>query len=378
MRIGLFGGSFDPVHREHVKLARAAAQELKLDKLFVLPSFVAPHKLQGSKADGKERAELCRIAFRGLPQAEVDEYELSRGETSYSYITCAHFRSLYPHDELFFVMGADMLENFPLWRKPEEILKNVTLAACGRATGLPVEAARKIEALYGKSPVLIPFTGEDVSSTKIRVELAFGKSPETLDEEVLKEIRKRGLYTHPAIAPALALEKEERREHSFRTALTAVKYAKREGIAEERALLACALHDCGKYVPLSSPYLTGFVPPEGVPAPVLHQFTGAYLAEHLFGIDDREIIDAIAYHTSGKENMTPLGKLVLVADMVEEGRAFEGVDELRAALDKSLDEAVIACLSRQIVFLREKNVPVYPLSEKALTWALMHKQTAKT
>lgn len=369
MRIGLFGGSFDPVHKEHVKLAEAAVSALGLDRLYILPSFVAPHKLQGSNADGEARAELCKIAFREVAEAVVDDFELSRGETSYSYITCAHFRERFPEAEIFFLVGADMLENFPQWRRPEEILKNVTLAACGRANGDIHVYARRVESLYGKAPVLVPFTGEDISSTRIRVELAFGKDPAGLDGEVLARIRERGLYTHPAIAPALALEKEERREHSFRTALMAVKYARREGVNEARAILACALHDCGKYVPLSSPLLAGFTPPEGVPAPVLHQYTGAYIAEHTFGIEDREVLEAIRYHTSGKENMSALGKLVLVADMVEEGRDFPCVHELRAALSSSLDEGLVACLTRQIEFLRERQTPVYPLTVRALQWA---------
>ena len=370
MRIGLFGGSFDPVHGEHVKLAKAAISALRLDKLYILPSFVAPHKLQGSNASGKARAELCRIAFRNVAEAVVDEFEIERGETSYSYITCAHFRERFPEAEIYFLMGADMLENFPQWRRPEDILKNVTLAACGRANGDLKGYAKTVQTLYGKAPVLVPFTGEDVSSTRIRVELAFGKEPAELDSAVLAHIKKEGLYTHPAIAPALALEKEERREHSFRTALTAVKYAKREGIAEARTILACALHDCGKYVPLSSPLLAGFTPPEGVPAPVMHQYTGAYLAEHEFGIEDEGVLDAIRYHTSGRENMSALEQLILVADMVEEGRSFPGVEELRAALDRSLHEGLIACLTRQNEFLREQKQPVYPLTEKALQWAL--------
>ncbi len=369
MRIGLFGGSFDPVHKEHVKLAKNAVSALGLDRLYILPSFVAPHKLQGSNADGRSRAELCKIAFQGIAEAVVDEFELKRGETSYSYITCAHFRERFPEAEIFFLVGADMLENFPQWRRPEEIVSSVTLAACGRAEGDVRAYARRVEALYGEAPVLVPFTGEDISSTRIRVELAFGKAPAGLDGAVLARIRGKGLYTHPAIAPALALEKEERREHSFRTALTAVKYAKREGISEARAILACALHDCGKYVSLSSPLLAGFTPPEGVPAPVLHQYTGAYIAEHAFGIEDGEVLDAIRYHTSGKEGMSALGKLVLVADMVEDGRDFPCVGELRSALDSSLDEGLVACLARQIEFLREREIPVYPLSERALTWA---------
>ena len=82
MKIALFGGSFDPVHCEHVRLAEAAIAALSLDKVAVMPSYLAPHKRAGAAAGGDVRAEACRIAFRNVRKAEVSEYELSRPQTS--------------------------------------------------------------------------------------------------------------------------------------------------------------------------------------------------------------------------------------------------------------------------------------------------------
>ena len=325
MKAAIFGGSFDPVHREHVRLVAAAIKALSLDRVFVVPARVAPHKPGGAGASGEDRLEACKIAFRGLPEVTVSDFELKSEETSYTYLTCRAFRAAYPDAERYLLVGADMLENFFCWKFPEDILENVRLAVAGRAA-LPLEALReRFFARFHTQFTRIPFTGEEISSTALRVALAFGRETPELDPKVREFLLSRGLYTRPAISPALALETEERRAHSFRVAKLACLRARSLFIPEEKALLAAALHDCGKYVPADSPLLEGFCPPEGVPAPVLHEYTGAYLAEHVFGIDDGEILDAIACHTSGRPGMTTLGKLLFLSDLLEEGRSFADI-----------------------------------------------------
>ncbi|MDE5896787.1 MAG: nicotinate (nicotinamide) nucleotide adenylyltransferase, partial [Clostridia bacterium] len=241
MKIGLFGGSFDPVHSQHVALAESAVKQLGLERLIVMPSAIAPHKRNGAAASGADRIEMCRIAFRGLC-AEISAYEIERDGTSYSYLTCSHLKERHPNDEFYFLVGADMLENFPLWKKPEKILECVTLVAGGRGKQSVEKYAEIISKTFGKEVILLPFAGKDVSSTRIRVELAFGKCSEELSGEVYAYAKEKGIYTHPAIAPALALEKPERREHSFRVALMAAEHAAAAGVSREKAILAAALH----------------------------------------------------------------------------------------------------------------------------------------
>lgn len=368
MKIALFGGSFDPVHVEHIRLAEAAKNELELDKIIVLPAYISPFKQSGAVVSGEDRLELCRIAFRKFPYVEVSGFELSAEGTSYTYLTCRHFKEKYPEAELCFLLGADALETFPQWKYPEEILNSVTLCACGRGEKKAEQAAREIEEKYARKVRLLKHRGEEVSSTRIRVELAFGREPEAIPGEALAYIRKKGLYSHSAILPALALEKEERQEHSFRVALLACELAPKYGIPQDKAILASALHDCGKYIPLDSPLLKGFALPDEVPAPVVHQYTGAYLAERRFGVADEEVLDAIRYHTSGRKNMTALGKLVFLADMLEEGRSFAGIEALRAALRRDLDECLLLCLERQVEYLKASGKALYPLTECAYGW----------
>lgn len=367
MKIALFGGSFDPVHMEHAHYAQAAKEALGLDKVIVLPAGIAPHK-SGAYAGGEERLAMCRLAFSSFSWAEVNDFEVKQQGKSYTYLTCRHFAEAYPDAQLYFLVGEDMLEDFFTWKNPDDILAHARLVACGRANRLPYSLHERFRARFGVDFLTVPFTGEAVSSRLLRVDLAFGKRPSAIDPHVLSYIEEHRLYSHPAIAPALALEKEERREHSYRVARMAVERASSAGISEEKALLAAALHDCGKYVPLSSPLLEDFTSPENVPPPVMHQYTGAYLARHCFGIEDEEILDAIRYHTSGKRDMTPLGMLVYLSDLLEGGRKFEGIDELRALFYTDLEVCLYRSLEGQLSYLQGTKKPVYPLTEQAYRW----------
>ncbi len=371
MRIALFGGSFDPIHCEHLRLAEAAQKQLGLDKVVFLPSYRAPHKAFGAAASAEDRLALCRIACRGLPFAEVSDLEIAAQGTSYTYLTCRAFAEKYPSARLFFLVGADMLENFFFWKEPEEILRHVTLVACGRGKAGVHAAHGRFVARFHTDFEELAFTGRDVSSTDLRVALAFSDRAEAanyLDERSLDYIFGHTMYRFLREEGALELLTPERRAHSERVARMACRRARSLQIPEEKALLAAMLHDCAKNVPSDSPLLEGFSPPEDVPAPVLHQYAGAYLAEHRFGVTDEEILDAIRYHTSGREDMTALGKLIFLSDLLEEGRDFEGVGALRKVFWEDLDRCLCLALKQQLSYLEAQKKPVYPLTERAYEW----------
>ena len=132
MRIGIFGGSFDPVHNEHVRLARETIECLQLDRLFIMPAHTPPHKPDRVLSSNQDRLEMCRLGFANVNGAVVCDYEINNGGTSYTYLTCRYFRELYPNAEIFWLVGTDMLRDFPTWKNPTSILNDVTLAVCGR------------------------------------------------------------------------------------------------------------------------------------------------------------------------------------------------------------------------------------------------------
>ena len=373
MKIGIFGGSFDPVHKEHVNFVRAAIDCLGLDMLFVMPAHTPPHKPDRVLSSNEHRLAMCRLAFSDLPEVQVSDYEIAKGGTSYTYLTCQYFKELYPNAEIFFLVGTDMLRDFPMWRHPEIILENATLAVCGRndEAGWWEQEQAKFQQQFGKTFARVDYNGADVSSTKIRVLAGAGmRLTDFLCENVAEYIAKNNLYEIKNAKQALALENPKRQAHSVRVAHLAASRALKLKISERKAITAALFHDCGKNLSPDSPYLEGFVLPTEwgeVPLSVWHQYAGAYVAEKHLGIDDKDILNAIRYHTSGRPHMSDLEKLIFLADMLEEERSYEGVDMLRKLFwqGQVLDECLETALFETLKFLKSKNADVYSLTEKA-------------
>ena len=367
MKIAIFGGSFDPVHAEHVNMARAAQEALGADKFIAVPAYLAPHK-HGAAASAEDRLAMARIAFSGIKNGEVSAYECNAGGVSYTYLTLGYFRRRYPEAELFLLVGSDMLRDFYTWREPETILSLAELVVCYREGDAPLKGEQLRFAMkFKKRFRLLPYTGRDISSTKARVLCALGEDVRPfLPEGVIEYIEARELYRIDGVKAALKYLKTARRKHTVRVALLAAELARRNGCPEGKLVQAAAMHDAAKNLPLTASELAGFVPPEGIPAPVLHQFTGAYLAEHTFGVQDAEVLDAIRYHTTGRPNMGTAEKIVFLADMLEAGRDFPHVQKLRACLaEESLDECMYRCLKHQVKYLKKGGGEVCPLTLQA-------------
>lgn len=373
MRIGIFGGTFDPIHNEHIRFAQAAIDCLGLDTLFIMPAHQPPHKPGKMLSSNEDRLTACRLAFAEVDKAVVSDFEMNKGGTSYTYLTCRHFKEKYPSAQLFWLVGTDMLWNFPTWKNPEDILQNATLAVCGRnqADGWVEQEQAKFFEKFGQKFAYVAFNGKNVSSTKIRVLAGAGASlTEFLPPSVAEYITKKGLYTIPFAQEALALETPQRQAHSLRVAELAARRAIQLKLPEKQAIAAALMHDCGKNVPFDSPLLKGFVLPKeygNPPKEVVHQFTGAYLAETQFGVTDEDVLNAIRFHTSARGNMSQLEKLIFLADMLEEGRSYDVVDDLRALFwrEDGLDACLEEALRQTLLFLQKKGGEVYPLTQKA-------------
>ncbi len=362
MRIGIFGGSFDPIHSEHIALARQAVVDLSLDRLFVMPAANPPHKPWRNLIPDQDRLAMCALTFSDDEKITVSDYEIEKGGASYTYLTVRHFKEVYPNAEIFFLVGTDMLRNFPLWRNPEDILENATLAVCARAEeeGWVQEERAVFQEKFGKEFVVLSYEGKDVSSTKIRVLAGAGMEITAYtDEKVAAYIAKKGLYKIDGVLSSLALQKPSRAAHSVRVALLAAERAGQLRLNEKQVLQACLLHDCAKNLAPSDGLLIGFTPPDGCPPSVVHQYAGEYVARVHLGITDEEVLSAIACHTSGKAGMSDLDKLVFLADLVEEDRSYPGVERLRKLFWEDLDACILAALQDTVEYLTKAGKPVY-------------------
>ena len=202
MRIGIYGGTFSPVHCGHVLAARKFAQEMKLDKLLIIPAFEPPHKEMSTPVSAQTRLEMCRFAFDDLDCAEISDIEISRGGRSYTVDTLTALREKYPDDELFLLVGTDMILTFDLWYRYLDILSLCNLVYVRRETDrkLNDKISDKISSLEkqsGRKIRHIKMSPLEISSSELREMIAQGDRAgmkKYLPERVMEFILSRGLY----------------------------------------------------------------------------------------------------------------------------------------------------------------------------------------
>ncbi|MDY0166511.1 MAG: nicotinate-nucleotide adenylyltransferase [Thermoguttaceae bacterium] len=181
MRLGLLGGSFDPVHYGHLLLAECAREQLGLDEVWFLPAAGAPHKQGREQTDISLRMQMLELATAGNPAFRVSDMEARRGGTSYTVDTLEELHAAEPERELVFLVGADMLYDLPHWRRAERICELATIAAVRRPGVaepdldclLEIANSERI-ALFSRSQVDMPAV--ELSSSDIRSRVAAGKS----------------------------------------------------------------------------------------------------------------------------------------------------------------------------------------------------------
>jgi nicotinate-nucleotide adenylyltransferase len=183
MRIGIFGGSFDPIHHGHLILARAAREELGLDRVIFIPADMSPHKTETKPSTAQDRLAMVQRAIADEDGFAASDIELLRPPPSYTVETLRELKALYPGDELILLIGADNVAKFETWREPDEIRKHARIAVLDRAHHEIPDDWTVVRRLV------------DISSTDIRRRIQAGKSIRYLTpDSVCDYIREHGLY----------------------------------------------------------------------------------------------------------------------------------------------------------------------------------------
>lgn len=256
MKIGVFGGTFDPVHTGHIAFAKTALSGMELDLLYVIPNGNPPHK--ENERDKLHRLQMVRLGFSHMEKVIVSAYEIEKESYSYTYETLTYLKEKHPKDELYFFMGMDIFSQFLSWKKPEVICQLATLVFLGRAGYQKDEKTLQLlSETYGAEVCFLPFE-ENISSTELREELnkgtyLFDKIPYLVYQYIIRT----GLYGCESVGEFDGFEEdlknyieEKRFLHSIGVAVTAYRMALRYGEDCKLAYFAGLLHDIAKRMPL--------------------------------------------------------------------------------------------------------------------------------
>ena len=337
-RIGILGGTFNPIHNAHIKVAEEALRQFSLDMVWFMPAGAPPHKQNDALVSAGHRCNMILAAIQSNRSFELFDYEVKKDSLSYTAHTMAELNTIYPDVEFYFIIGGDSMLKFEKWREPEQIVKLTKILACTRAGEDNAAVQNKIEELnarwncdirYFEVPVM------DISSQKIREQQA--DMTKVLPPMVYDYIRTNCLYgmnhnmqSHEAIITKLsALLSSHRFRHVLGVANLAASIAMAHGREDINTFIyAGLLHDCAKYMnydemlSFANEHKLDVAPYLGAMSFQLHAVLGEYIAKTDYGVSDTDILNAIRYHTVGHKNMSFLEKCIFLADYLEPSRDF--------------------------------------------------------
>jgi nicotinate-nucleotide adenylyltransferase len=303
MKIALFGGSFDPIHEGHLKVALTVLRLCDVSEVWFIPNMISPLKNEVS-ASFDDRIALIKAMIRPYRKLKVCELEKSLAQPSKSLHTVLALQKKYPQHTFSWVMGEDQFEAFPKWFESERLKTLIDFIGVSRTSHQP----------YAWAKQWISFN-HPASATKFREEHELTYIP----RRVIQEMLKRGCYLKPLLGQYMS---EKRFQHTLRVQTMAIKLAIVHQLDESQISLSALLHDVAKG--MSEPLMDEWIKRSPyrnqiIPTYAKHAIVSAMLAKHCYGIVDKKIIKAIVHHTEGT-SQTQLSTCLFVADKIEPAR----------------------------------------------------------
>lgn len=346
-KIGILGGTFNPVHNAHIRVAEEALKQFSLDKIWFMPAGAPPHKLNEELVSAGHRCNMILAAIQGNETFELFDYEVKKDSLSYTAHTMSELRTIYPDVDFYFIIGGDSLLKFEKWREPERIVQLSNLLACGRAGEDNVAVQEKINELNAKWSCNIRYFEVpmmEIASKEIRASFATfdAVKPQSEVSEMVPQIVYDYICTNRLYGAGNNMQSQEDiisklssllSPHRFRHVLGVANLAAGIAMAHGRVdintfLYAGLLHDCAKYMKydemlaFAKEHELDVTPYLGEMSFQLHAVLGEYIARTVYGVSDSDILNAIRYHTVGHLNMSFLEKCIFLADYLEPSRDF--------------------------------------------------------
>ena len=369
-KIGILGGTFDPIHFGHIELMKAAKAQLELSKIIVVPNGNPPHK--EDEASAEDKFNMVNEVLADYPDFLVCDYEINKETPSYTWETVLYLKEEYPEDELYFIMGMDNLADFKFWVKPEEICKHCKLVFAGRDDfKFADDEVEHLKLTLNAEICKVEFD-YPCSSTEIKKLIKEGGYVfDMLPLEAFRYILKNGLYETKNVSEydfyeyELAKYVEKKRfMHSLGVACTAYLLARKYGEDEKLAYFTGLVHDIAKRLPLSEQLNLcneiKLFPDERSYPKMLHAPAGAAFLKQKYNIEDTKLLNAVRFHTIGDIKMTLFDKIIYMADYTEPFREFEEVKYLRELAFTDIDKSIIKGIDTTVLSLISEELKISP------------------
>ena len=377
MKICISGGTFDPIHKGHIEIAKIALSQFNLDKVIFMPT--GNSYMKSDVTPSIHRYNMLKLAIEGIDKFEISDLEIKRAGYTYTKDTVVYFKENYPDDELYFLIGTDTLFMLEKWYMPEYLFKNLIFIVAKRGDADSVAKAEELKEKFNADIRFMHNDIIDISSTEIREEFDNKSYDEFnnrfFDKKVFEYIKENHLYKEMNDAEMITLLSKELKEsrlmHTFGVIDTATALAKAYQADIKKCERAALLHDCAKYMPLEEMIAIcerNFVELNDLEKSkdsLLHAKAGACLAYEKYGIKDKEILDAIKYHTTGKPDMSLIEKIIFVSDFIEPGRTHsEKLPMYRMIAMADINLVCMNILKDTLDYLESLNEEFDPLTKE--------------
>lgn len=346
MKILIYGGSFDPVHKGHYAILKAACSYIKPDKVHIFTAYQSPFKEKSPRPFALRKQMAMEALSSIYPHIIFDDFEQEQKRIVYTYETIKRVKKLYPKCQVYLLVGTDCLNDLPRWKNADYIFKNSIIVA-GKRKGFTFKTQDfKYLLLDGNFPL--------ISSTNIRLAiLSNGLLPNSLlapTEERIEKNLMYGLDLHKWLENHL---KPKRYLHVKLVAQASVELGRIYGANLEDCALAAILHDCGKsmsnedlinYAVKNNLRVRDFKEICKFSPSLLHSEVSWHIANTLFKVKNTDVLNAVRHHTLGRKNMSLLEQIIFISDMASKDRKIRDARKVKQAALNSLQAGVFAAM----------------------------------
>ncbi len=363
-KIGIMGGTFDPIHNQHLFIANSALQKLNLDIVLFIPTGKVPHKDNIHITNKIDRYNMTALAINNNEKFFISDIEINNDNTCYSFETLQKIKER-TDAELYFIIGMDTLYSLHTWRNLD-IVSNLCKLVTFKRPNYEDSKENKIALEKHNFEIHnIDDVSISISSTDVREKLQKGESVKYLiPDNVIDYINNHNLFT-----PSFSDEyldnltsdlkntiSEKRYNHTMSVLTLTKELALKYGVDARNAEICALLHDFAKemtdkeiidYANKNNIYLDGYTKEN---LHIAHGLIASNIAEKKYKVYNKDMLNAISFHTTGRENMTILEKIIFLADKLEPTRHYKELDELTKLAFSDIDMCMLKSIENIMKF----------------------------